>query len=111
MPLWDLVHRLGTGPPWKRAPRGNGSGFSQKISTAGAEMYGGLGDRHSFGLRDTSQYVAPVAAWNLPSGWTFRVSPGFGLNDNSHGFLLRWGLSYEINAFGEMVSHLFGHGK
>jgi len=53
-------------------------------------MYGGLGDRHSFGLKDTSQYVAPVAAWNLPSGWTFHVSPGFGLNSNSHGFLLRW---------------------
>jgi hypothetical protein len=47
-------------------------------------------------------------AWNLPSGWTFRVSPGFGLNDNSHRLLLRWGLSREFSGFGEMVSRLFG---
>jgi hypothetical protein len=49
-------------------------------------------------------------AWNLPSGWTLRVSPGFGLNDNSSRFLLRWGVSREITGFGSMVSQLFrGH--
>ena len=26
-------------------------------------MYGGLGDRHSFGLYDTSHYIAPVVAY------------------------------------------------
>lgn len=75
---------------------------------AGAELYGGLGDRHSFGLRDTSHYFAPVVAWNLPSDWTLRLSAGFGLNDNSHRFLLRWGVSREITDFGSMVSRLFG---
>ncbi len=40
-------------------------------------MYGGLGDRHSFGLHETSHYLAPVIAWNLPSDWTLRLSPGF----------------------------------
>ena len=40
---------------------------------------------------------APVVAWNLPSDWTFRLSPGFGLNDNSHQFLLRWGVSREAD--------------
>ena len=60
-------------------------------------MYGGLGDRYSFGLHDTSHYLAPVIAWNLPSDWTLRVSPGFGLNDNSHRFLLRWGVSREFS--------------
>jgi hypothetical protein len=73
-------------------------------------MYGGLGDRYSFGLNNTSHYVAPVAAWNLPSGWTLRLSPGFGLNDNSHAFLLRWGVSREITGFGSAVNRLFrGH--
>jgi hypothetical protein len=75
---------------------------------AGVEMYGGLGDRHSFGLHDTSHYLAPALAWNLPSGWTLRISPGFGLNDNSHQFLMRWGVSREITGFGSMVSRLFG---
>jgi hypothetical protein len=70
-------------------------------------MYGGLGDRYSFGLNNTSQYLAPVVAWNLPSDWTLRVSPGFGLNGNSHAFLLRWGVSKEIAGFGSTVSRLF----
>jgi hypothetical protein len=70
-------------------------------------MYGGLGDTQSFGLHETSHYLAPAIAWNLPSGWTLRVSPGFGLNDNSHRLLLRWGLSREFSGFGEMVSRMF----
>ncbi len=74
----------------------------------GVEMYGGLGDRHNFGLHDTAHYLAPVLAWNLPSGWTLRISPGFGLNDNSHRFLMRWGVSREITGFGSTVSRLFG---
>ena len=71
-------------------------------------MYGGLGDRYSFGLHDTSHYLAPVVAWNLPSDWTLRLSPGFGLNDNSHRFLLRWGVSREFSGFGAAVGRLFG---
>ena len=71
-------------------------------------MYGGLGDRHSFGLHETSHYLAPVLGWNLPSGWGLRLSPGFGLNDNSHRFLLRWGVTREISGFGSMVARLFG---
>ena len=71
-------------------------------------MYGALGDRYHLGLHNTSQYIAPVAAWNLPSGWTLRVSPGFGLNDNSHRFVMRWGVSREFSGFGEMVRRFFG---
>jgi hypothetical protein len=82
--------------------------FCPENFVAGVEMYGGLGDRYSFGLHDTSHYLAPVAAWNLPSGWTLRLSPGFGLNDNSHRFLLRWGVSREFSGFGETISHLLG---
>jgi hypothetical protein len=68
------------------------------------EMYGGLGDRYSFGLKDTSHYLAPALAWNLPSGWTLRLSLGFGLNGNNIPFVVRWGISREISGFGEMVS-------
>jgi hypothetical protein len=70
-------------------------------------MYGGLGDRYHFGLHETSQYLAPGVAWNMPSGWTLRVSPTFGLNDNSHRFMLRWGIAREIPGFGDMVKKLF----
>lgn len=108
---WEFGYALGASRPLKLAASSHRCNFCAQNFVAGFEMYGGLGDRHSFGLRDTSHYLAPVAAWNLPSGWTLRVSPGFGLNGNSHGFLLRWGLSYEITGFREMVGHLFGRGR
>jgi hypothetical protein len=65
----------------------------------GAEMYGGLGERHSFGLSDTSHYLGPVLTWNIPRGPTVRLSPNFGLNSNSNGFLFRFMVSYEIDQF------------
>jgi hypothetical protein len=71
-------------------------------------MYGGLGDTDSFGLHETSHDVARVMAWNLPSGWTLRLSAGFGLNDNSHHLLLRRGFSRELSGFEQRVSHLLG---
>ena len=64
------------------------------------EMYGGLGTRESFGLAKTTHYLAPLIAWNLPSGVTLRLSPTLGLNSSSHRFLLRFGASYEIPNFG-----------
>lgn len=82
--------------------------FCKENFVAGIEMYGGLGDRYSFGLRDTSHYVAPVLAWNLPANWTLRVSPGFGLNGNSHRLLLRFGISREFAGFGRTVSRWIG---
>jgi hypothetical protein len=62
----------------------------------GAELYGGLGECHSLGLADTSHYLGPVVTWNIPRGPTLRLSPNFGLNRNSNGFLFRFMLSYEI---------------
>jgi hypothetical protein len=82
--------------------------FCAQNFIVGAEMYGGLGDRYHFGLRDTSQYLAAVGGWNLPSGWTLRLSPGWGLNDNSHKFLLRWGVSRELSGFDQLIRRAFG---
>jgi len=62
-------------------------------------MYGGLGDRHSFGLRDTSHYLGPVVTFDTPKGPSLRFSPNFGLNGNSNGFLFRFMISYEIEQF------------
>lgn len=63
----------------------------------GAEMYGGLGDRQGFGLPGTSHYLGPVVTWNIPHGPALRLSPNFGLNHNSNGFLFRFMVSYEID--------------
>jgi len=105
---WEFGYALGASRPLSLKGSAKRCSFCGQNFIVGAEMYGGLGDRYSFGLGDTSHYLAPVAGWNLPSGWTLRLSPGFGLNDNSHSFLLRWGISREISGFDQMVRRLFG---
>jgi hypothetical protein len=105
---WEFGYALAASRPLALKASAKRCNFCRQNFILGVEMYGGLGDRHSFGLRDTSHYLAPVAGWNLPSGWTLRLSPGFGLNDNSHKFLLRWGVSREITGFDRILRQLFG---
>jgi len=105
---WEFGYALAASRPLALKAAAKRCNFCPQHFIVGAEMYGGLGDRHSFGLRETSHYLAPVVGWNLPSGWTLRLSPGFGLNDNSHRFLLRWGVSREISGFDQLVRRLFG---
>jgi hypothetical protein len=105
---WEFGYALGASRPLAMKASATRCSFCAQNFVAGVEMYGGLGDRYSFGLKDTAHYLAPVIAWNLPSGWTLRVSPGFGLNNNSNRLLLRWGISREISGFGEMVARMFG---
>jgi hypothetical protein len=107
---WEFGYALGTSRPLTMKGATHRCNFCAQHFIAGVEMYGGLGDRYSFGLHNTSHYLGTGLAWNLPSGWTFRVEPTFGLNGLSHQFLLRWGASYEFSGFGEAVESLFkGH--
>ncbi len=108
---WEFGYALGASRPLAMKASPSRCSFCRENFIVGVEMYGGLGDAGSFGLHRTSHYLAPVAAWNLPTGWTLRLSPGFGLNDNSHRLLLRWGVSREFAGFGEAVSRLFGGGR
>jgi hypothetical protein len=103
---WEFGYALGASRPLALKVGARPCVFCRENFSAGAELYGGLGDRYSLGLRDTSHHLAPVAEWRMPSGTTFKVSPGFGLNDNSHGFLFRFGISYELN---QIASTLRGH--
>lgn len=104
---WEFGYALGASRPLTLKGAAQRCNFCLQHFIAGVEMYGGLGDRYSFGLHDTSHYLAPGLAWNLPSGWTFRIEPTFGLNGNSHQFMLRWGASYEIAGFGQKIAQLF----
>ncbi len=105
---WEFGYAIGTSRPLALKASAKNCTFCRENFIAGVEMYGGLGDTVSPGLHETSHYLAPVVAWNLPSDWTLRLSPGFGLNDNSHRFLLRWGVSREFSGFGALVSRMFG---
>ena len=102
---WEFGYAVAVSRPLSLAASPNACRFCRENFIAGAELYGGLGDRYSFGLHDTSHYVAPTLAFHMPNGPTFSVSPAAGLNSNSHGFLLRFGVAYEIN---QVVSRLRG---
>ncbi|HEY2361043.1 MAG TPA: hypothetical protein VGK36_08005 [Candidatus Angelobacter sp.] len=102
---WEFGYAVAVSRPLSLVASPNACRLCRENFALGAEMYGGLGDRYSFGLHDTSHYLAPTVAWRLPNGPTFQVSPAAGLNSNSHGFLLRFGVAYEINQF---VSRLRG---
>lgn len=105
---WEFGYAAGASRPLALKASAQSCNVCAENFIAGIEMYGGLGDTQDFGLHETSQYLAPVLAWNLPSGWTARTSVGFGLNDNSHRVLVRWGLSREFAGFGELASKLLG---
>ena len=105
---WEFGYALGVSRPLALKASAQRCTFCRENFNAGVELYGGLGDTQSYGLHDTSHYLAPTVAWNLPSGWTLRLSPGFGLNDNSHRFLLRWGVSKEFSGFSETMRSWFG---
>lgn len=105
---WEFGYALGASRPLALKASPQRCSFCPENFVAGLEMYGGLGDRYNFGLHETSHYLASVLAWNLPSSWTLKLSPGFGLNDNSHRFLLRWGVSREFAGFGAAMARLLG---
>jgi hypothetical protein len=105
---WEFGYAVGASRPLALKASPNKCNFCRENFIAGVEMYGGLGDADRFGQHDTSHYLAPVVAWNFPSGWTLRLSAGFGLNHDSHRLLLRWGVSREFPGFGAAVSRLLG---
>jgi len=105
---WEFAYAVGTSRPLSFRASPERCSICRENFVAGLEMYGGLGDTRSPGLRQTSHYLAPAVAWNLPSDWTFRLSSGFGLNSNSRRLLLRWGVSREFSGFGEFVRKAFG---
>ena len=94
---WEFGYALAASRPLSFVASGSNCRFCRENFSLGAELYGGLGDRYSFGFSNTSHYLAPTAAFHLPSGPTFTLSPAVGLNHNSHGMLLRFGVSYELD--------------
>ncbi len=104
---WEFGYALGAARPLALVAVGRPCLFCRQNFTAGAELFGGLGDRYSFGLKQTSQYAGPTVDFNIPRGPTIGFSPQFGLNDNSVGTLWRFKVSYEIQQFRD----LFRRGK
>jgi hypothetical protein len=96
---WEFGYAWGVSRPLRLAARAQKCAFCPERFQAGVEMYGGLGDRYSFGLNQTSHYIGPTINWTAPNGLTLSFSPQFGLNDYSIPRLYRFGISYEIEQF------------
>jgi hypothetical protein len=96
---WEFGYALAASRPLKLTASAHDCAFCGEKFQAGVEMYGGLGDRYSFGTRYTSHYAGPTINWSAPNGMTFSFSPQFGLNDYSVPRLYRFGVAYEINQF------------
>ena len=99
---WEFGYAWAVSRPLKLAASAHRCQFCAERFQAGIEMYGGLGDRYSFGLNQTSHYIGPTMNWSATNGTTLSFSPQFGLNDYSVPRLYRFGISYEIE-------DLFGH--
>jgi hypothetical protein len=104
---WQFGCALGISRPLALAATPTPCRFCRENFHAGIEFYGGLGNWHQFGLSRASRYIAPVLAWDLPNGTSFRISPTFGLTQNSHRALIRFGVSYEFPGFGRRIRQLF----
>ena len=96
---WEFGYGVGISRPLALLASAANCRLCRENFSLGAELYGGLGDRYRFGLQETSHYLSPTLSFRMPEGPTFKVAPGFGLNDHSHGMLLRFGVSYEFEQF------------
>jgi hypothetical protein len=96
---WEFGYAVAVARPLSLSGSTRSCLFCRQNFAAGAELFGGLGTRYTFGLKQTEQYAGPTVAFNTPHGVTLKFSPEFGLNDNSTGVLWRFGMSYEIQQF------------
>ena len=99
---FEFGYAVGVSRPLALAARPENCRICPENFQAGVELYGGLGTHENFGFKETSHYLAPTVSWSLPDGPTFKISPGFGLTGQSAGFLLRFGVSYEISQIGRL---------
>jgi len=103
---WEFGYAVGVSRPLA-SPQGNRCTFCRERVSAGLELYGGLGEWGDVTFNGTSQYIAPVFLWKLPSETIIRVSPGWGLTDESVRTLFRVGVSQEIDGIGGRIAKLF----
>jgi hypothetical protein len=93
---WEFGYAIGVSRPLALTAGAKDCFLCRENFSAGAEIFGGLGDMDSFGLNQTSHYVGPTVAFNIPRGPTVSFSPAFGLNANSVGVLYRIKVAYEL---------------
>ncbi len=109
---FEFGYSVGVSRPLSTIASGGNCRFCPENMSAGLEVYGSLGSTvDGFTARGNSHYLAPVVQWQVSANSRLKLSPGFGLNDNSYPVLLRFSYTYEIRNFGHKVAALFGGGR
>jgi hypothetical protein len=103
---WEFGYAFGFSRPLA-ARAGKRCAFCASSFIPGVEAYGGLGTSKNFTTTGTSQYIAPVLVWALPSETNIHISTGWGLTELSVGTLVRFGVSQEIDDIGRRIGSLF----
>lgn len=104
---WKFGHALAVSRLLRLAAAPRPCNFCRENFLIGTEFYGGLGTSWNLTASGTSHYAGPILRWQLPSGAIVSISPGLGLPDNRHRFMLRWGVTYEIAGFGRWLRSVF----
>jgi len=99
---FEFGYSLGVSRPLALAARPSACRLCPENMQAGLELYGGLGTHSEFGLHETAHYLAPTLAWQVGASTSIKLSPGFGLTSRSAGFLLRFGVTYEVSPFAQL---------
>lgn len=108
---WEFGYAVAAARPLRSAFAGRKCTFCAENFTAGVEAYGGLGDTFSLTTRNTSDYIAPVIGWQLPSSVRLSFSPGFGLTASSLNRVYRVGVAYEFTQIGNWFHRSSGGGE
>ncbi len=72
---WEFGYALGTYRLLSSKASPKPCVFCRQNISAGAELYGGLGDRYSFGVKGTAQYLGPIVSLEVPRGPTLTFEP------------------------------------
>jgi hypothetical protein len=105
---FEFGYSLGVARPLARLATSGECRWCRENFIVGLEMYGGLGSTLDLSLHETAHYLAPVVRWQIGDSSSIHFSPAIGLTRVSNPVLLRFGYSYEIQAFGRKVARMFG---
>jgi len=105
---FEFGYSVGVSRPLARIATGSECHWCRENFNAGVEMYGGLGSTLDLSLHHTAHYIAPVIRWQITNNSSIHFSPAIGLTNVSNPALLRFGYSYEIQAFDRKVARMFG---
>lgn len=103
---WEFGYSAAFSRPLSFLASANECVFCRENFQTGVEFYGGLGTATNFTVHGTSQYIAPTLGWQVHNAM-FKIAPTFGLTDASYRFMLRYGVTYEIDGFSRKIRNLF----